>query len=109
MTYQSIEVIVVNDGSTDDTGVVADALAAAHPNVIRVLHQSNTGVGLAREAGRRVAQGEFIQYLDSDDVLLPEWQRLGLARIGTEGFCALKLAQRLLSCSSAGHPGGGPP
>jgi glycosyltransferase involved in cell wall biosynthesis len=71
-TYRTIEIIIVDDGSTDDTPNVADALAAEHPEKIHVVHQHNTGPGLAREAGRRVARGEFIQYLDSDDLLLPE-------------------------------------
>lgn len=70
-TYRPIEVIIVDDGSTDETPQVADALMADYPSEIRVLHQINTGPGLAREAGRQVANGEFIQYLDSDDVLLP--------------------------------------
>jgi hypothetical protein len=70
-TYRPIEIIIVDDGSTDDTAGVADQLAQAHPQEICVIHQSNTGPGLAREAGRQAAQGEFIQYLDSDDLLLP--------------------------------------
>lgn len=70
-TYRPIEIVVVDDGSTDDTPAVADALAAAHPEVVRVLHKNNAGPGLAREAGRQTALGEFIQYLDSDDVLMP--------------------------------------
>lgn len=71
-TYRPIEIIIVDDGSTDDTPSVVDALAAEHPEEIRVLHQRNTGPGLAREAGRQTARGEFIQYLDSDDLLLPD-------------------------------------
>jgi glycosyltransferase involved in cell wall biosynthesis len=70
-THRPIEIIVVDDGSTDETIRVADDLATLHPNEIRVIHQQNTGAGLAREAGRRSANGEFIQYLDSDDLLLP--------------------------------------
>jgi len=80
-THRPIEIIIVDDGSTDDTAQSADAQAAAHPGIIRVLHQPNGGVGKAREAGRQIAKGEFIQYLDSDDVLLPrkfEWQVAGL-------------------------------
>jgi hypothetical protein len=80
-THRPIEIVVVDDGSTDDTGAVADSLSAAHAQEIRVLHQRNRGQGLAREAGRQAAAGEFIQYLDSDDVLLPrkfEWQVAGL-------------------------------
>jgi glycosyltransferase involved in cell wall biosynthesis len=69
--YRPIEVIVVDDGSTDATGAVADVLARDHPDEVRVIRQANGGPGLAREAGRRVARGEYIQYLDSDDVLLP--------------------------------------
>lgn len=70
-TYRPIEVIIVDDGSTDDTGKIADNLALEHPEKIRIIHQENTGPGLAREAGRQLAKGEFIQYLDSDDILLP--------------------------------------
>jgi glycosyltransferase involved in cell wall biosynthesis len=80
-TYREIELIVVDDGSTDETGAVADALAAKHPEVVRVIHQTNAGVGPAREAGRLAARGEFIQHLDSDDLLFPqkfEWQVAGL-------------------------------
>lgn len=69
--YRPIEVIVVDDGSTDETGAVAEALTREHPDDIRVIHQANSGPGLARETGRCVARGEYIQYLDSDDVLLP--------------------------------------
>jgi len=67
-TYRPIEVVIVDDGSTDETTVVADALARDHAE-IRVIHQQNRGVGAAREAGRAVARGEFIQHLDSDDLL----------------------------------------
>jgi glycosyltransferase involved in cell wall biosynthesis len=69
-TYRPIEVLIVDDGSADDTAGVADDLAANNPSEIRVIHQGNTGPGLAREAGRQLANGEFIQYLDSDDLLL---------------------------------------
>ncbi len=69
--YRPIEIIIVDDGSTDETGAVAQGLMAAQPACIRVLTQANAGPGVARETGRQAAQGEFIQYLDSDDVLLP--------------------------------------
>lgn len=70
-TWRPIEIIIVDDGSTDETGQLADALAAAHTDVIRVIHKQNGGPGLARESGRQEVRGEFIQYLDSDDLLLP--------------------------------------
>ena len=79
-TYRPIEIIIVNDGSNDETGPVAEALAEAYPEV-RVIHRENGGAGAARETGRLAARDEFIQYLDSDDLLLPkrfEFQVSGL-------------------------------
>ncbi len=70
-TYRPIEVILVDDGSTDDTPTVCQELADQHPGVVRVVRQANAGPGLARETGRRMARGEFLQYLDSDDWLHP--------------------------------------
>lgn len=70
-TYRPVELIIVDDGSTDGTERVADELAAAHPDVIRVVHRPNGGPGAARESGRLLARGEFIQCLDSDGELFP--------------------------------------
>lgn len=79
-TYRPVEILVIDDGSTDDTGAAADALARAHAEV-RVIHQANRGVGLAREAGRLAARGEFIQHLDSDDILYPRKFELQVAAL----------------------------
>lgn len=69
-TYRPIEIIVVDDGSTDRTPDAIADLTAAHPE-IRSTRIANGGPGAAREAGRQLARGEFIQYLDSDDLLRP--------------------------------------
>jgi hypothetical protein len=70
-TWRPIEIIIVDDGSKDNTRSVADDLAATHQDTIRVLSQPNGGPGVARQAGVVHARGEFIQFLDSDDLLLP--------------------------------------
>lgn len=69
-TYRPIEIIVVDDGSTDNTKQVLTELAKQHDEII-VLSQTNSGPGAARELGLQSASGEFVQYLDSDDLLCP--------------------------------------
>ena len=66
-SYERVEVIAVDDGSTDSTGAVLDRFA---PDV-RVMHVAHGGVSTARNRGLAVARGELVQFLDSDDVLLP--------------------------------------
>ena len=70
-TYRPLEILLVDDGSTDQTPQVLAELQRSHPNEIRVLRQANAGPGAARERGRLAARGAYIQYLDSDDWLLP--------------------------------------
>ncbi len=71
-THRAFEIIIVDDGSTDRTSEVARSLRDQHPDCITFIQIDNSGPGAAREAGRQAARGEFIQYLDSDDRLLPD-------------------------------------
>jgi glycosyltransferase involved in cell wall biosynthesis len=87
-TYRPIEIIVVDDGSTDETGREMQALAEVHSEV-RAIHRQNGGPGAARETGRLAARGEFIQYLDSDDLLLPIKFELQVAGLRQCGDCAV--------------------
>jgi hypothetical protein len=66
--YRHIEVVVVDDGSTDDSLAVVRAFAARHPQVT-VLSQPNGGVGVARRTGTDAATGEYLTFVDSDDTV----------------------------------------
>ncbi len=70
--WHPIELIVVDDGSSDATPTVLAEIAARHPSLVRIVRRPRPGgPGVAREAGRREIRGEFVQYLDSDDLLAP--------------------------------------
>ena len=67
-TYQRLEIILVDDGSTDGSGRLCDALVQRDKRV-RVIHKPNGGLSDARNAGTEACNGEFVFYLDSDDYL----------------------------------------
>lgn len=71
-THRGLEVVLVDDGSTDGSGAVCDAYAARDGRV-RVLHQHNAGVAAARNAGLDQARGAYISFVDSDDVVSPRF------------------------------------
>ncbi len=64
------EIILVDDGSTDNSGMIADEIFHAHSQ-IKVVHQLNAGLSAARNSGIAVAQGEYIWFVDSDDYVEP--------------------------------------
>jgi len=70
-TYQDFEIIIVNDGSIDNTKSVIDETMKKYPDKIRYFYQPNMGLSAARNRGIKEAGGEFIALLDSDDELAP--------------------------------------
>src|SRR3712207_285037 len=69
-SYENIEVILINDGSTDGSGRLCDEYAEKDKR-IKVIHQPNTGPSAARNSGIRAAAGDFIQFVDGDDAIEP--------------------------------------
>ena len=71
-TFDDLEVVVVNDGSTDDTPAIVSRYTARDDRV-RLLHQTNGGISVARNTALRVARGQYFALLDADDVWDPEY------------------------------------
>lgn len=70
-TYQNLEIIIVNDGSTDESGRKCDSWAVRDAR-IRVIHQKNGGLSEARNTGISAATGAYIGFVDGDDVVFPD-------------------------------------
>lgn len=70
-TYQNLEIILVNDGSTDSSGRICDEYAV-HDSRIKVIAKPNGGLSSARNAGMKSAHGTYIYFMDSDDWIQPE-------------------------------------
>ena len=116
------EIIVVNDGSRDETPAIADALAAAHPEVRAVHHPTNLGYGAALRSGFAAARYESLAFTDGDrQFKVADLGRLidryaagdtdavvGKAFIGTEGH-ADEVREAIIVCRDefGGGPGGG--
>lgn len=67
----SVELILIDDGSTDSSGEICDHYQALYPDNIKVLHKPNGGAASARNAGIALASGRYLNFLDGDDKLSP--------------------------------------
>ena len=83
-TFTDYEVILIDDGSSDNSGSICD-FYADRDSRIRVLHQKNSGVCKARNAGVDIARGEYIAFCDSDDHCTPVWLERLLYTAQSEG------------------------
>lgn len=70
-TYQNLQIILVDDGSTDGSAAICDEYAAIDGR-INVIHKENGGLSSARNAGLKIADGEYVGYVDSDDWVEPD-------------------------------------
>jgi teichuronic acid biosynthesis glycosyltransferase TuaG len=71
-TYKNIEVVVVNDGSTDGTDDIMQFLSEKHDNIRYIKLSDNSGIAIARNSGIQEAKGEYIAVMDSDDLCSPD-------------------------------------
>lgn len=80
-TYTNLEIILVDDGALDRSGEICDEYAQIDPR-IKVLHKKNGGLASARNAGIKIATGEYISYIDSDD-----WVETEFIEMLLRGLC----------------------
>lgn len=101
-TLQDLELILVDDGSTDGSAALCDAAAAADPRV-RVVHQANGGICAARNRGLELAAGEYVSFCDDDDVFLPDFLATALGAAQEKDADLVRLDYRLFRSDASGH------
>lgn len=80
---EDVEILIVNDGSKDDTAAIADEYAAKYPTIVRAIHKENGGHGSGVNRGREEAQGLYYKVVDSDDWVNEEALKILLDTIKT--------------------------
>lgn len=90
---EEYEIILVDDGSPDNCGKIADEYTAKFGNV-RVIHQENGGLSVARNTGIKAAKGEYIQFVDSDDYLEPNVLGALVGRVERDSLDVLRFNYR---------------
>ena len=102
-SYPNFEIIVVDDGSTDDTSEVASRYQK-----VRIVRQDNQGLPGARNAGLAESTGEYVVFLDADDRLLPEALEVGVRELEAHPECAF-VSGRCDNVAADGRPLPAPP
>lgn len=93
LSTEEYEIILVDDGSPDRCGVICDDYASKYEN-IRVIHRENGGLSAARNSGIEVAQGKYIQFVDSDDYLDPNVMKTLVDKIESGNLDVLRFDYR---------------
>lgn len=103
-TYENIEILLIDDGSTDNSPCMCDRWAQQDGR-IRVVHKQNAGLGMARNSGLEIAVGQYAMFVDSDDYIVPfavehayEQMRKTQAQVVCYGFAEVDSAGNEIVC-----------
>ena len=98
-TYQETEIIVLNDGSIDNTESILNTIIKENKN-IKVINKNNTGVSDTRNLGIKIATGEYILFLDSDDFLEKNAIEKMISKVDNENIDMLVFGFKVLGCNN---------
>lgn len=101
-TYRNLEVICINDGSTDESETILQHYAEKDERVI-VVNQKNAGVSAARNTGLDIATGDYIAFVDSDDWVHPQYFEILLFAQGVTGAAIAACQYQSVNCEECGQ------
>lgn len=111
-TYKNLEIILIDDGSTDGSGLICEKYKQEDHRII-VIHQNNQGLSAARNIGLQIMSGEVVVFLDSDDAFHPTFIEMMMeaknendADIVISKYISLKTSKKMLNMTS--NRGSGP-
>ena len=103
MSSDEFEVILVDDGSSDESGTICDEYSEKH-HVFKVIHQENAGAAAARNAGLSVALGDYVSFVDPDDYVEPDYLKMPYERaVETESDVVIFDAKKEIIIASNNH------
>ena len=99
-TLTDIEILLINDGSTDNSQKIIDEYVKKYPNICRCFRQENSGQACARNVGINSARGDFIAFVDSDDYVdITAYEKVSISRLSRKwGFSTFWTWHWFISC-----------